>query len=60
MIDITGHLASLDTRDCTCHYEIQSLGRLYGIGMGKGWVRLSTDPSCPHHANWKPQPVPRA
>jgi hypothetical protein len=35
---------------CTCEYEFKSLGRLYGIGMGKGWVRLTTGPDCPHHA----------
>lgn len=34
---------------CTCDYAFKSLGRLYGVGMGKGWVRLSTEPDCPHH-----------
>jgi hypothetical protein len=34
---------------CTCEYEFKGLGRLYGISMGKGWVRLTTEPDCPHH-----------
>jgi hypothetical protein len=44
------HLAWLGTPDCTCPDEYRkSLGKLYGIGMGPGWVRLDTDPACPHH-----------
>jgi len=35
--------------DCPCEYEWKSLGVLYGISMGKGWVRISTDPTCLHH-----------
>jgi hypothetical protein len=34
---------------CPCEYEFKSLGRLYGVGMGKDWVRLTTEPDCPHH-----------
>lgn len=34
---------------CTCDYAFKSLGRLYGVSMGKGWVRLTTEPDCPHH-----------
>lgn len=34
---------------CTCEHAWKSLGRLYGVSMGKGWVRLTTDPDCPHH-----------
>jgi hypothetical protein len=34
---------------CTCEYAYKSLGRLYGVGMGSGWVRLTTEPGCPHH-----------
>lgn len=41
--------SQLNIRDCTCPTEYKSLGRLYGISMGKGWVRLTTDPACPHH-----------
>lgn len=40
----------LDIEDCTCQYEYKSLGRLYGISMGKGWVRLSSDDNCLHHS----------
>lgn len=39
---------------CTCPHEWQSLGRLYGISMGSSWVRLDTDPDCPHHARRQP------
>ena len=35
--------------DCTCPHEIRSYGRLYGIGMGRGPVRLSTTKGCPVH-----------
>lgn len=35
--------------NCICPRAIRSLGRLYGISMGKGWVRLDTDPKCPVH-----------
>lgn len=34
---------------CTCPYGERSLGRLYGISMGRGTVRLSTTPKCPVH-----------
>lgn len=49
----TGLLAALvrnygDER-CTCPHEIQGLGLLYGISLGRGWVRLDDDPDCPHH-----------
>jgi hypothetical protein len=42
-------LAFLKTSDCPCPSEWRSLGRLYGISMGKGWVRMSADPACRHH-----------
>jgi hypothetical protein len=35
--------------DCSCPFEWKGLGILYGISMGKGWVRMSDDPKCPHH-----------
>lgn len=41
--------AFLDITGCTCPTEWKGLGRLYGVSMGKGWVRMSTDPNCPHH-----------
>lgn len=34
---------------CTCPHGIRSLGRLYGVNMGKGEVRLSTARDCPVH-----------
>jgi hypothetical protein len=39
---------------CTCRYEWRSLGVLYRINLGKGWLRMDDDPRCPHHAR-KPQ-----
>lgn len=42
-------LAWLGTPDCTCPSGWKGLGRLDGIDLGKGWVRLGTDPGCPHH-----------
>jgi len=35
--------------DCTCEYQWKGLGRLYGVSMGKGWVRMNDDPGCPEH-----------
>ncbi len=51
-------LAWLGTEDCTCAYSWRSLGILYGVSMGKCWVRMTTEPECPHHgtaavAAWK-------
>jgi hypothetical protein len=34
---------------CTCSWTWKNLGRLYGISMGAGWVRMDTDPACPDH-----------
>jgi hypothetical protein len=34
---------------CTCTYTWKSYGRLYGISMGKGWVRMNDDDACPLH-----------
>lgn len=34
---------------CRCDHGWRSLGRANGINMGKGWVRLTTHPDCPHH-----------
>jgi hypothetical protein len=36
---------------CTCEYAYKSLGLLYGVSMGAGWVRLTTEPGCPHHGS---------
>jgi hypothetical protein len=42
-------MAYLGQGDCPCPHEYKALGRLYGISFGKGWVRMDTDPRCPHH-----------
>lgn len=34
---------------CKCDHAIRSLGRVDGINMGKGWVRITTHPYCPQH-----------
>lgn len=36
-------------RECTCPHGERPLGRLYGVNMGRGIVRLSTTPNCPEH-----------
>ncbi len=43
------HLAWLETPDCTCEHAVQGLGRLYGVSMGEGWVRLNEAEDCPYH-----------
>lgn len=47
----------LGTPDCPCPSEHRGLGRLYGVSMGKGWVRMDTDPECPHHGRLGSQPT---
>lgn len=42
-------LAWLRIPDCPCAYAWRGLGTLYGVSMGHGWVRQTTDPDCPHH-----------
>lgn len=42
-------LAWLDTETCPCKHARKPIGLLYGISMGDGWVRLTTEPDCPHH-----------
>jgi hypothetical protein len=44
-------LAWLRTPDCPCPYEWRSIGILYGVSFGKGWVRIGAARSCPHHAD---------
>ena len=34
---------------CTCRHTWGSLGVLDRVNMGKGWVRVCTDPACPNH-----------
>jgi hypothetical protein len=44
------HKTWLKIANCTCPFAWRSLGRLHGVTMGHGWVRMSTDRACPHHA----------
>lgn len=37
--------------DCKCDYAWRGLGRLHGINMGNGWVRITTHPDCPTHVH---------
>lgn len=38
---------------CTCPFAIRPYGRLYGVSMGTGPVRLSTTKDCPTHDTCK-------
>lgn len=39
---------------CTCPWEWRrDLGRLYGISIGSGWIRVSDADDCPDHARGK-------
>ena len=43
-------LRFLGTEDCPCEYGWREcIGILYGQNQGPGWVRITTDPDCPHH-----------
>jgi len=48
---LSSWLAWNRTPDCACPQAWRSLGRLHGVSMGSGWVRLSTAAGCPHHAD---------
>lgn len=41
-------------KGCLCNLAFKSLGTLHNVRMGRGWVRVDTDPSCPQHrrAGW--------
>jgi hypothetical protein len=43
------HAGAQRILDCPCLYAWKSLGILYGMSMGDGWVRMTTDPDCPEH-----------
>jgi hypothetical protein len=34
---------------CICKHAWKGGGTLYGIQMGKEWVRTTTEKDCPHH-----------
>lgn len=46
---LADHLEWLGLTDCPCDFAWKSLGRLDGVGMGHGWVRMNTVRDCPHH-----------
>jgi len=49
---LEAHLEWLGIERCVCPFEWKdSIGRLYGISMGSGWVRLSTNPDCEYHGD---------
>lgn len=48
---LTRWLVWLGMPECTCPTEWRALGVLHGVSMGKGWIRMSTDPRCPHHGD---------
>lgn len=35
---------------CRCDQAWKPLGRLHGVSMGHGWVRMNTHPNCLHHS----------
>lgn len=43
-------MAAIGILRCKCELEIRSMGRLHGVNMGEGWVRITTHPECPVHA----------
>jgi hypothetical protein len=42
-------MTQLGVEGCVCRWEWRSLGILYGVSFGKGWVRMNTAPGCPWH-----------
>lgn len=47
--DMARHMVYAHCTGCICRLEWKSLGRLDRVHMGKGWVRMTTEPECPHH-----------
>lgn len=35
--------------NCLCEHAERPLGKLHGINMGRGRVRITTHPDCPYH-----------
>jgi hypothetical protein len=42
-------ITQLGIEGCVCRWEWRSLGILYGVSFGKGWVRMNTASGCPWH-----------
>ena len=40
-----------DWPGCACPWNWSAIGTLYGISLGYGWTRKTTDPKCPHHGD---------
>jgi hypothetical protein len=40
---------NFQVKDCPCPHEWKGYGRLYGVSMGKGWVRMADAPECEAH-----------
>lgn len=38
-----------ERKPCTCRHAEASLGRLHGVSMGRGIVRIGTTPGCLEH-----------
>lgn len=51
-------LTWVDILDCPCAFEWQGIGILHGVSMGKGWIRVTTEPGCPRHGVAAPPPRP--
>jgi hypothetical protein len=48
--DLVRNLEWLGLTGCTCpHQWRKSVGSLYRISFGAGWVRLTDAPDCPFH-----------
>lgn len=43
---------------CGCPYRWGSYGKLYGISMREGWIRVSTHPKCKEHDPKRPLQPP--
>jgi len=46
---LTSWLAFLGITDCTCTWQFKGIGVLYGVSLGRGWVRMTTEPGCYVH-----------
>lgn len=49
MTPLAKHLAYLGLAACTCQWRWKGFGVLYGVSLGKGWIRMADAPDCPEH-----------
>jgi hypothetical protein len=47
--ELARRLGWLGVEQCRCVWKWVSLGRLYGVSMGKSWARVRTNPGCRWH-----------